>query len=65
MNDNERMLIRAVVDRDFQKAQAYAKLILNGITTQRDQKFKEEQLRKLETKTNFIELPHEIGRAHV
>lgn len=60
MNDNERMLIRAVVDRDSKKAQAYAKLILNGITAQRDQKFKEEQLRKLETKTNFIELPHDL-----
>lgn len=32
MNDNERMLLRAVVDNDPKKAHAYAKLILNNIT---------------------------------
>lgn len=47
MNDNERMLLRAVVDNDPKKAHAYAKLILNNITAQRDQRFKAELLRKL------------------
>lgn len=60
MNDNERMLLRAVVDNDTQKAHAYAKLILNNITAQRDQRFKTELLRKLETKANFIELPYNL-----
>ncbi len=60
MNDNERMLLRAVVDNDPKKAHAYAKLILNNITAQRDQHFKAELLRKLEAKTSFIELPYNL-----
>ena len=60
MNDNERMLLRAVVDNDPKKAHAYAKLILNNITAQRDQRFKAELLRKLEAKTSFIELPYNL-----
>ncbi len=60
MNDNERMLLRAVVDNDSKKSHVYAKLILNSITTQRDQRFKEELLRKLESNANFIELPYNL-----
>lgn len=57
MNDNERMLIRAVVDNDTKKAQAYARVILTNITSQRDQQFKTDMIRRLDTKANFIELP--------
>ena len=58
--DNERMLLRAVVDNDQKKAQDCARIILNNITSQRDQTFKESLLRKLDTKTNFIELPYNL-----
>lgn len=60
MNDNERMLLRAVVDNDPKKAQAYARVILTNITAQRDQRFKAELLRKLDNKPNFIELPYNL-----
>lgn len=60
MNDNERMLLRAIVDNDPKKAQAYARVILTNITAQRDQHFKAELLRKLDTKPNFIELPYNL-----
>lgn len=60
MNDNERMLLRAVVDNDPKKARAYAQAILTNITAQRDQQFKAELLRKLEAKPNFIELPYNL-----
>lgn len=60
MNDNERMLLRAVVDNDAPKARMCARAILTNITAQRDQRFKTELLRKLEAKTNFIELPYNL-----
>lgn len=60
MNDNERMLLRAVVDNDTPRARTCARAILTNITAQRDQRFKTELLRKLETKTNFIELPYNL-----
>lgn len=60
MNDNERMLLRAVVDNDAPKARMCARSILTNITAQRDQRFKTELLRKLEAKTNFIELPYNL-----
>lgn len=60
MNDNERTLLRAVVDNDTKKARAYAQIILTNITAQRDQQFKTDLLRRLETKPNFIELPYNL-----
>ena len=60
MNDNERMLLRAVVDNDTKKARAYAQVILTNITAQRDQQFKADLLRRLESKPNFIELPYNL-----
>lgn len=60
MNDNERLLIRYVCEGDMRKAQLQAKLVLNGITAKKDCAFKENMLRKLEAKGNFIELPYNL-----
>lgn len=61
MNDNERHLLRAVVTRNQKDAQKYARIILNGITSQRDHGFKQQLLRTLDAKsTNFIELPYNL-----
>ena len=50
MNDYERALIRYVVDGDIRNAQKQAKIILNKIATEKDRKFKEYQLKKLDNK---------------
>lgn len=61
MNDETRMLIRYVCDNDIRKAQAQAKIILKHTTTQKDAKFVESQLKKLEdSNTKFIELPYNL-----
>ncbi len=61
MNDNERVLIRLVCEGDIQKAQQQAKIILSGITSQKDEKFKENMMRKLEAKKpQMIELPYNL-----
>lgn len=60
MNENERILLRAVVDRDQRKAQVQARIILEGITSQRDKYFKEELLRKLAANKQLIELPYNL-----
>ncbi len=61
MNDQERTLLRFVCDGDIRKAQQQAKIILDGITTQKDQSFKNHQLKKLEAKgPTLIELPYNL-----
>ena len=61
MNNEIRQLIRNVVDGDIRSSQAQAKIILNGITTSKDQDFKERQLRKLANKgPELIELPYNL-----
>lgn len=61
MNNEIRELIRHVVDGDIRSSQAQAKIILNGITTNKDQDFKEYQLRKLANKgPELIELPYNL-----
>lgn len=61
MNDETRMLIRYVCDNDIRKAQAQAKIILKHTTTQKDARFVESQLKKLEdSNTKFIELPYNL-----
>lgn len=58
MNDKERELIRFVVDGDIRKAQKQAQIILNGLTTEKDKRFKEYQLKRLANKgPELIELP--------
>ena len=51
-------LIYAVCDGDILKAQSYARVLLNGITAKADENFKNNQLRKLDTKqAKMVELP--------
>ena len=58
MNDNERHLLRAVVDGDQKKARDYARVILANITSQKDQHFRDSLLRTLDARpTNLIDLP--------
>lgn len=58
MNENERNLLRAVVNGDS-KAVSYAKTILEGITAQKDLNFKDNLLKKLEERKKF-ELPMQV-----
>lgn len=59
MNDNERYLLRAVATDNMKEARKYARAVLDGITSQRDQGFKAQLLRTLDTKS-FIELPYNL-----
>lgn len=47
MNDFERELIRCVVDGDIRRAQKQVKLVLDHISTEKDRRFKESELRRL------------------
>ena len=47
MNDNERALLRYVVEGDIRKSQQQAKIVLEGLTTVKDKAFKETCLRTL------------------
>lgn len=60
MNENERLLIRYVCDGDIRKSQSQAQIILNSISSKKDEQFKANMLRKLEAKGNFIELPYNL-----
>lgn len=60
MNDNERELIRYVCDGDIRKAQKAARIVLNGLSAKKDEQFKENMIRKLESKGDFIELPYNL-----
>ena len=61
MNDNERMLLRAVCDNDLRKAQAYARtILLNNMTAKKDEEFKRHLLDKLNAKRDFIQLPYNL-----
>lgn len=60
MNDNERCLIRYVCNGDIRNAQKQAKIILTGLKSQKDEQFKGEMLRKIDSKANLIELPYNL-----
>lgn len=61
MNDRERILIQYVADGDIKNAQKQARIILNGLTTKKDERFKEAVFRKLDVKQNtLIELPYNL-----
>lgn len=60
MNNQERELIRYICDGDIRKAQQAARIVLNGLTTKKDEQFKGNMLRKLDTKVGFIELPYNL-----
>ncbi len=58
MNDNERSLLRAIVEKRHKDAEQIARIILNGITSQRDRQFKENLLRKMDAQPkDLISLP--------
>ena len=57
MNERDKILLRYVCDGDMRRARQQAKLILENTTVKKDEHFRYEMLRKLETKSNFIELP--------
>lgn len=54
MNDSERHLIRFVCDGDMRNAQKVVKIILDSISSKKDEQFKENMLRKLESKENLL-----------
>lgn len=61
MNDNERSLIRAVADRKWDYATTYAKIILNGITSEKDRVFKEKCLSIIEeNQEKPFQLPYDV-----
>lgn len=60
MNDKQRLLIQYICDGDIKKAQQQARIILNELTTAKDEMFKKNMLRKLDTKSNIIELPYNL-----
>ena len=57
MIEQDKILLRYVCDGDMRRARQQAKLILENTTAKKDEHFRYEMLRKLETKSNFIELP--------
>ena len=60
MNDSERVLLHYVCDGDIKKSQQQAKIILNGMTSKKDESFQKDMLCKLDKKTNLIELPYNL-----
>lgn len=61
VNDNERTLLRYVVEGDIRKSQQQAKIVLEGLTTDKDKAFKETCLRTLASKSpTLIELPYNL-----
>mgnify|MGYP000358630524 CR=1 FL=1 len=59
MNENERALLRYVVEGDIRKSQQQAKIVLEGLTTAKDKAFKETCLRTQASKSpTLIELPY-------
>lgn len=52
VNDNERALLRYVVEGDIRKSQQQAKIVLEGLTTVKDKAFKETCLRTLAIDTS-------------
>lgn len=58
MNENERWLLRYVCNGNLKQAQDQAKIILEGIKTQKDERFRDQMLNQLKAQhAKFIELP--------
>lgn len=61
MNENERYLLRHVCDGNMERAQSQARVILEGIKTQKDESFRNHMLEKLDAKkAKIVELPSNI-----
>lgn len=60
MNDNTRSLIGYICDGDMKNAKKQARAILDTDYAEKDRKFREKMLRKLDEKKNFVELPYNL-----
>lgn len=60
MNNDERILIRYVCDGDMRRAQMQARCILGAITSQRDAAFRDDMIRRIEARKDFVTLPASI-----
>lgn len=61
MNDSGRKLIEQVCSGDIKKSQDQARAILVNLSSQKDERFKNDMLRKLDVnKKNMIELPYNL-----
>lgn len=61
MNDRERELLRYVAKGDIKTAQKAARIVLNGITSQKDQRMKENLLQELDrSEQRFLTLPSDL-----
>lgn len=60
MNDNERALIRYVCSGDMRRAQMQARCILDTITSKRDATFRDDMIRRIETRKDFVNLPDSL-----
>lgn len=60
MNNDERVLIRYVCDGDMRRAQMQARCILGTITSQRDAAFRDDMIRRIEARKDFVKLPDSL-----
>ena len=60
MNNDERILIRYICDGDVRRAQMQARCILNAISSQKDAAFREDMLRRMDMKKDFVGLPQNL-----
>lgn len=60
MNNDERVLIRHVCDGDMRRAQMQARRILDAISSQRDAAFRDDMIRRIEGRKDFVELPNPL-----
>lgn len=60
VNNDERILIRHVCDGDMRRAQMQARCILGSITSQRDAAFRDDMIRRIEVRKDFVNLPDSL-----
>ena len=60
MNNDERILLRHICDGDMRRAQMQARCILNTISSRRDAAFRDDMLRRMDMKKDFVELPWDL-----
>ena len=60
MNENTRRLISYVCDGDMKRAKQQARIILDSDHTEKNMRFREDNIRKLEAKKSLIELPYNL-----
>lgn len=60
MNNDERILIRYVCDGDMRRAQMQARCILGAITSHRDAAFRDDMIRRIEARKDFVKLPDSL-----